>query len=327
LLSVSNPQQAGITVGTPLTDMEDRGHLHTYNTTLTLNEKDIAADSCCNKAAACNGQIPIPGQTDNGTSGMPFTQLLLCQIMEETAEDVPIGTVAYFSGVQQCPNNWIGAAATSGYFMIPWLAAGVYPGPDVPLTVGQQPMHSHAFHTKIKTWDVGFIGVEGCCNDSPADSGVCQIIGETAAMPSNIPYLSLLTCMNQSPTFNGTFPKGALLFNEIGCFGTWNATTDIGGRFLVALPEDSIPGAKFGAVSINQTTSKDPTHWHFFGGKFETQTCEIGLVRAPIDRGYAGSDTYKYLGITEGSSASYPWLGMNLCEQVSMIAPETKMGQ
>jgi len=47
-------------------------------------------------AGAAHGNYPANGDFDNATSGLPFTQLLLCTLKLDTADAIPFGTVAYF---------------------------------------------------------------------------------------------------------------------------------------------------------------------------------------------------------------------------------------
>jgi len=103
----------------------------------------------------------------------------------------------------------------------------------------------HAFSTNITTSDVSYAGVVGyallfmmmtahvspaaqlmhspslcitrCCNSGPTGNGVYPVQGNSNVNSSGLPYIQLLTCVNQEPTFDSSLPSGAMLFNEIAC--------------------------------------------------------------------------------------------------------------
>jgi len=76
IVSVANSTVAGITVNTPLSDQEDRVHLHAYTTSVTLNSKNIAADDCCNGLGACSGTYVLNAATLSAPSGTTLTHSL-----------------------------------------------------------------------------------------------------------------------------------------------------------------------------------------------------------------------------------------------------------
>jgi hypothetical protein len=64
---------------------------------------------------------------------------------------------------------------------------------------------------------VSYAGVDGCCNGNPAANGEYTIAGNSSEASSGLPYIQLLTCLSQAPTFDAKFPGSTLLFNEVGC--------------------------------------------------------------------------------------------------------------
>jgi len=317
IVSVSDPEQAGITVGVPLGDQEDRIHVHTYETAVKLSEKDIAAIGCCNDQGASHGTYPISGKVNSSTSGLPFVQLLLCQIEQATLDSVPFGTVAYFSPtVTACPDQWTPFDTASGRFMIPgYDGDGIITSQSLPLSSGEDRIHGHIFNLTITTDDVSYEGIDGCCNDSPAASGTYVSDADADTISSGLPYLQLLTCVSQIPTFNSSFPPGTLLYNEVSCNSGWNATNDVAGRFLVALPENGVPGATFGTNSLRPGESDSPLHDHEFSGSFSTNSCGVGLASGCCGDGYAKNEQYYFNGQTSTDPVDLPYVSVPLCIQ------------
>jgi hypothetical protein len=76
---VTDPQAAGVAVGEPLGDQEDRVHVHTFQGTLPLASKSVSAIDGGNQSAA-GAQSYTWSNTDvPATSGLPFMQLLICE--------------------------------------------------------------------------------------------------------------------------------------------------------------------------------------------------------------------------------------------------------
>jgi hypothetical protein len=81
VVAVTEGDEVGNTVGTPLSDREDRTHDHGYSTTIDLEHKSIsAASGCCNdQGAKDTDSNEASGTTKKSTSGYPFTQLVICE--------------------------------------------------------------------------------------------------------------------------------------------------------------------------------------------------------------------------------------------------------
>lgn len=80
LLAVSTPGDVGKTYGAALADQEDRRHKHSGTMKVNLPERSISgASSCCNEQATTKGEHAVAIDSGEGTSGLPFIQLLVCQ--------------------------------------------------------------------------------------------------------------------------------------------------------------------------------------------------------------------------------------------------------
>jgi len=317
IVSVSDAEQAGVTVNSPLSDQEDRVHTHTYETEVTLDEKQIAAIGCCNNQGAGHGSYPISGKLNTSTSGLPFIQLILCQIANPTLDEVPFGTIAYFSPtVSQCPDQWKAFDGADGRFIIPgYSGEGVIISEADPLTSGQDLWHSHSFQINISTNEASYEGADGCCNSGPASDGSYTTDADGDAASSGLPYIQLLTCVSQQPTFNSSFPPGTLLYNEVGCTNGWNSTNDVAGRFVVALPENGVPGATFGTNSLKPGESDSPAHFHTYTGSVTTQSVGVGLASGCCGGGYVMNQAYYFDGDTSSDAVGLPYMSVPMCIQ------------
>jgi|EndMetStandDraft_8_1072994.scaffolds.fasta_scaffold63526_3 hypothetical protein len=81
LLVANDPGAIGRTYGDPLKDQEDRQHAHDDTMTVSLSMKSISGtSSCCNGQATSKGNHTATGKTKAAKSGLPFVQLLVCQV-------------------------------------------------------------------------------------------------------------------------------------------------------------------------------------------------------------------------------------------------------
>jgi hypothetical protein len=80
VLATVDPGRVGVQTGTPLTNAEDRTHLHTYVGSVKVGDKEIAgSDSCCNDSAAEAKTYDFSGTTAPATTRLPFIQLTVCE--------------------------------------------------------------------------------------------------------------------------------------------------------------------------------------------------------------------------------------------------------
>lgn len=78
-VGVTDVNNIGLTTGTPLANQEDRVHTHTFAASATIDDKNIAAAGGSNDSAAQAGAITTAGMTAEATTGLPFTQLIVCK--------------------------------------------------------------------------------------------------------------------------------------------------------------------------------------------------------------------------------------------------------
>jgi hypothetical protein len=78
VVGVSDIGRAGVVVGTPLGDREDRAHQHTFTGTVQLGPKGIAGADGPNQSGAAAQDYMVSGTTDSAPSGLPFVQVQPC---------------------------------------------------------------------------------------------------------------------------------------------------------------------------------------------------------------------------------------------------------
>jgi hypothetical protein len=78
VVSVADGANAGMQVGTPLSDQEDRQHAHTYTASAQLPSKNVAGADGSNDNGAAAQTYMVSGTTDEAASGLPFVQVQPC---------------------------------------------------------------------------------------------------------------------------------------------------------------------------------------------------------------------------------------------------------
>lgn len=84
LLGVTNGNNVGVTVGTPLqSEQVPPSHQHSFKTTVSIPSHGIFAAHCCgNKQGAQSGSANVPDQpttTGSAAWNLPLIQLVVCQ--------------------------------------------------------------------------------------------------------------------------------------------------------------------------------------------------------------------------------------------------------
>lgn len=316
IVSTTVPSNAGITVNQPLSDQEDRQHNHAFSAVVNVPEKEVAAIGCCNNQGAHHGDYSVNNNTFSSHSNYPFSQLLLCTFQgHNDTNPVAYGTIGYFDpDVGGCPDNWSTMTDANGRILIPGYAqGGSMQNNASSLRSGEDRQHSHSFSIDFPVTDVSYAGAGGCCDSGPASHEDLTVATTTDSTSTGLPYVQLLTCVNQVPTFNHTFPADALTFSSINCPPGWDVVNEVSGRFLVALPANGSPGASFGGDSIPSASTANPSHNHHVAGELNLPSVGVGLASGCCDHGYVGAGTYGYSGDTESVSELLPYTMVPLC--------------
>lgn len=77
-VGVSDIGNAGVIVGFPLSDREDRTHQHPFTGTVQLAPKGVAGADGSNNQSAASQAYTVSGSTDSAPSGLPFVQVQPC---------------------------------------------------------------------------------------------------------------------------------------------------------------------------------------------------------------------------------------------------------
>jgi len=318
IVSVDNSDLGGLVVGNPLANMEDRTHNHSIASSIYLDQKSISASHCCNSQGACHGQYPVTGKTASEPSNLPFVQMLLCTIVNQTEGDIPYGTLAYFANgtVRTCADNdgWATLSTATGRSLIPGYTTGLFTSTTAPLASQEDRAHTHSFKASFTTQDASYSGVRGCCDKVLAADRTYDVHDSVHSSSSNIPYVQLLTCVSQTPTFNIGLPSNAYIFTQVSCPPGYRISEVLAGRFLVSLPEKGTPGAIFGSASLPAGSIVGNNHNHPFQTNFHTNSCEVGLATGCCGSGYVKDAQYTTTGISDSSEVHFPFLSVPICE-------------
>lgn len=316
IVSVKDPSQAGVTVNSPLSDQENREHTHTFASTIDVPVKEVSAIDCCNHQAAKTASVPVSGSTHNGSSGYPFTQLLLCALeTTNNTESLAFGAIGYFDpNVQKCPKDWVPMEEGNGRFLVPgYSRGGAIPNSAAALAPGEDRLHKHSYSVSFPTRDVSFVGLKDCCDKRPGKNSALTLSGASEATSAGLPYIQLLTCVNQAPTFNQTLPEAALVYNAVSCPPDWEVENSVSGRMMVALPNGGLPGASFGGDSIPPDAPTNPSHKHGISGSVKLPSTGIMLDSGCCGNGYAGSGEYTFEGVSDSASENLPYTLLPMC--------------
>jgi hypothetical protein len=78
VVGVSGGDAVGKLVGTPLTNQEDRTHVHGFSAAIELPYKSISAANGGNDQGAAAKKYMDSGTSEPAPSGLPFIQLIAC---------------------------------------------------------------------------------------------------------------------------------------------------------------------------------------------------------------------------------------------------------
>jgi hypothetical protein len=342
IVSVDNSNNAGITVGVPLGDREDRTHSHRTSLTGDLHHQDIAGAGGSNQQGADHGSVSTKFISDESSSGLPFTQVILCRINSENADasETAIGTIAFFDpSVDGCPNinatkssknnknnvkstgtQWNTITALNGRIAVGgYYESGGLPNAEPSFFSGEDRKHNHTSNSvQVQESQVSYEGLDSCCNTGPAQfKNDLTLSGDSDSSSSNLPYLQLLTCASSDYSFNISLPDGALIFNQEKCPPGWELALEVAGRLLVSLPSGGQAGAYFGGNSFSPNAAVDPLHSHGLNATISFPSVGIELVSGCCGGPYAAAGSFPFAGTSTQNDVAVPYTYYPLCRQIS----------
>jgi len=287
---------------------------------VVIPQRHVAADGCCNKQAAANGAFEYAGVTSTATSGLPFTQLSLCELAAADATlSVPYGAVMYVFDALECPPSWEPWMPADGRTIVPgYIASGGFPvvSVDPPLYPGEDRAHTHTYVGSVNVGDVSFEGVDGCCNDAPGAAGDAAVSNATDAGSLGLPYVTVLTCMSTVNTLNVSLPPAAMLFSPgVGCIDDWVLASTVSGRFLVAVPDGGQVGEDFGASSLPANATSAGGTRHALSTNVQLPSVGVGLGSGCCADGYAAAGSAPLLTVTAVEQPAFPFISVPACVQ------------
>jgi len=317
ILSVTSLEETFILVNAPLGEQEIREHSHTASAAVNIPVRQITAPviPCCDTRGACSGTYTASSKFNTTSGDTPFTQLLLCELLQDSSDIVPVGTVGYYNA-SQCPTDWAPYTGSEGRFLLAGYSyEGIVQSQEPAISAGEDPGHTHYYSSSITTESVDYLSDSACCNDILSQNGTYNISGKADYAPSGLPYISLLTCTYQQNSFASQLPSATLLFNQIACPPGWNVSIEAAGRFLVSVPSGGTPGVSFGGKSLEPGFSTGAIHSHVYQGSLPVPGCSVDALIGITAFHYAASGTYTFNGLSDSSTMGLPFIAMPLCVQ------------
>ena len=200
--AVPDAGEVGTMVGTPLTDSEDRTHVHDFNAQITLPERNLVGLAGGNTNPGYKGTYDIVGPTEENSSDLPYLQALICrdtidpdpQDREVIGDRILPGSLSFFAG-ESCPEGWSLSEAHQGRFLMALMDGGVA-GTTVgdPLTPGEDRAHTHDIDGQAVIPNHPIALATGCCYSQPGHEGSYAFATTSEPASTNMPYINLLGC-------------------------------------------------------------------------------------------------------------------------------------
>lgn len=115
---------------------------------------------------------------------------------DESVDDVPAGTVAFFLRADNaCPQGWRVAAETTGRLIVgAGTSDGVGKQVGTPLSNEEDRTHVHSFSATADLPYKSISALDGW-NQQGASAGVYRDVGISEPAPSGLPFFQLVTCV------------------------------------------------------------------------------------------------------------------------------------
>jgi hypothetical protein len=326
ILSVTDPKQSGIQVGTPMKDGQPPEHSHPYTATAKVGDTGSISMGGSDKGVGASGNYNSSGTTASGSVDFPFAQFLVCEADASAStggDSLPYATVAFFNPANSgggCPANWTINSAHQGRFILSLMPGGIagYTTSEAwlvststnPPTV-QIPTHTHTFTSSISLREKGFVAGWGAYTQL-ASPGSQTVTGTASANTDPIvPVVTLLACQ-KSALGLGTVPLGLnIFFSAQQCPTSWGQTTGAPGRFFVGIPGTGTQGYTFGAPMLPNETQRPHTHWVAGSVTVPNQDTDLTTTWGNLHIGRNGS--YDFGSSSDPAMTSLPYVVLQSC--------------
>jgi hypothetical protein len=236
-----------------------------------------------------------------------------------TGDGMPKDAVSFFDATE-CPDGWSTYSFANGRAIVPTSVgaenrthAGTVLSSTTPRT------HRHTLASSVSIPGVGFVLVDGCCNNSPGDDGTYSVSATTSSTDTGVPYAFFLVCRKTvDPEPAAPAPPTGMFsyFDGASCPAGWGDTTALSGddgRFVVGLPSGGPNGATFGGPPLADGSL--PTHSHAASGSISTSS--TGITGASSGSGgYAKNGTYGFSTTTSSSTEDFPYIQLLRCKKL-----------
>ncbi len=244
----------------------------------------------------------------------------------------PAGAISFFT-TDVCPAGWSAYSAAAGRAFLPLPRFGM-PGAEVGVALlpGETPAHQHTLRADFISSGFAirrFFAAPIVLSDA-SSRGSGAFSGKSMLSDAGIPTIRYLVCRKNSTEMVGEAPTGLIAwFERTECPAGWAQQESTQGRFLIAAPEDGVPGAAIGRIAPLEA-EEDPTHTHRIDGSADLPDHQIELsgsdcniqVRPECDGTYVRSGRNRYSGTMNAAQSGLPYIQLSACAKTGPPAPQ-----
>ena len=297
----------GDTIGSALSNGEDRVHSHVMTATFQDSSVSLAGISgCCNSLATADG-VTLAGTAKPASSGIPYVQLTVCQKTGKPwPGGIPSGSSVFTS--DGCQDGSSEITTDSGRLVV---------GLPQNSVNGKQfgsvnPSHSHGF-SGVANVDTGGVALlSGCCTGGYASPTV-NYSGTSNGSDARFPSIVLRSCNLDAVSGADVFPTGIVLpFSTDSCPSGWQEALYYGGRVAVGTSNNTQVSVSVGQPLGDQ---EDRTHTHDFDATVTLGQKPIAAA-AGGNHAAAQSGTYTVKRTTAAATSGNGLVQRRMCERM-----------
>jgi len=182
-----------------LHSMEDRQHAHTFSTEMPTDSVSFAGvDGCCNDHPAADGSYTASGSTEDGSSNLPYIQMLTCISEYGTFNVTMPDDALLFNPLTGCPKGYQVASELSGRMLVALPTGGEagasFGGTSIGINNVTEPGHDHLVQGSIPTSGTGVGLGSGCCASGYAKATTYEFTATSTQDLVDFPWMMITMC-------------------------------------------------------------------------------------------------------------------------------------
>lgn len=224
----------------------------------------------------------------------------------------PQGAVGFFVSTL-CPTGWAPYDEAIGRTIVPSAPGDVGVTAGAALARNERRSHAHELAVGVDLPAVSYAGIAGEANHGLARGGHHDGTTRSADTAVDMPYVQLLVCRKTTPAGDTPPPSGLVVFFATGaCPEAWApAPAELGGRYLVPLPQGGIAGRTFGGAPL--ASGEERTHTHPVTATLAASSHGIALASNGAAGNYAAAGDHATTTTAQPAGAGLPYLQLLAC--------------